>query len=118
MIKVHKCFWVHFTEKKLHYSEDIFFIEIVMFTTLKNVWNDSKYLFSFDFFDIFFSILWRELYKLILTTKFRFLEEYDKHKVSFWAISTGNEPLNGVIPIMQFNSLGWTPTDQVITSQC
>lgn len=39
----------------------------------------------------------------------RFLDEYKKHGIKFWAISTGNEPANGVIPIEYFNSLGWWP---------
>jgi len=42
----------------------------------------------------------------------RFLEEYKKNNVSIWAISTGNEPSNGIIPILAFNSLGWMPSDQ------
>lgn len=39
----------------------------------------------------------------------RFLDEYRKHGLKFWALTTGNEPLNGIVPIKQFNSMGWTP---------
>ncbi|XP_054279021.1 lysosomal acid glucosylceramidase-like [Macrosteles quadrilineatus] len=39
----------------------------------------------------------------------RFLDEYNKNNVTIWAISTGNEPSNGVLPVKHFNSLGWTP---------
>lgn len=39
----------------------------------------------------------------------RFLDEYHKAGVNFWAVTTGNEPLNGMVPINRFNSLGWTP---------
>ena len=35
--------------------------------------------------------------------------------ITIWAISTGNEPLNGVIGwlFVHFMSLGWTPENQV-----
>lgn len=35
--------------------------------------------------------------------------------IRFWAITTGNEPLNGVIGwvFVHFMSLGWTPHNQV-----
>jgi len=39
----------------------------------------------------------------------RFLDEYKKQGVEFWGISTGNEPMLGIIPGCRFNSLGWTP---------
>jgi glucosylceramidase len=42
----------------------------------------------------------------------RFLDEYKKQGVEFWGISTGNEPLNGIIPLYWFNSMGWTPQSQ------
>ncbi|KAL4721491.1 hypothetical protein ACJJTC_000466, partial [Scirpophaga incertulas] len=38
----------------------------------------------------------------------RFLEKYAQEGVSIWAITTTNEPLNGVVPLPSFNSLGWT----------
>nr|CAD7448937.1 unnamed protein product [Timema bartmani] len=42
----------------------------------------------------------------------RFLDAYKKEGLKFWAISTGNEPANGIIPVNRFNSLGWTPYTQ------
>lgn len=42
----------------------------------------------------------------------KFLEEYDKHGIEIWALSTGNEPLNGRIPGFFFNCMGWLPKDQ------
>lgn len=39
----------------------------------------------------------------------KFLDEYRKQNLTFWALTTGNEPLNGIIPVNRFNSLGWTP---------
>lgn len=47
-----------------------------------------------------------DLYKNFLN---RFLDEYKKYNITFWAISTGNEPSDGVVPIERFNSLGWWP---------
>jgi glucosylceramidase len=43
---------------------------------------------------------------------YRFLDEYKKQGVEFWGISTGNEPINGIIPVNRFNSMGWTPRSQ------
>lgn len=38
----------------------------------------------------------------------KFLEEYKRNNISFWAITTTNEPLNGVVDLPDFNCLGWT----------
>lgn len=38
-----------------------------------------------------------------------FIEEYAKSNVKIWAITTTNEPINGIVPFVQFNSLGWFP---------
>jgi glucosylceramidase len=37
-----------------------------------------------------------------------------EQNISFWAISTGNEPLNGMVAeqFVKFMSLGWSPRDQ------
>lgn len=40
---------------------------------------------------------------------YRFLDEYKNNNISVWAMSTGNEPSNGLLPFKHFNSLGWTP---------
>ncbi|XP_077296545.1 lysosomal acid glucosylceramidase-like [Arctopsyche grandis] len=42
----------------------------------------------------------------------KFLQEYKKNDVNFWAISTGNEPTTGLVPVNTFNSLGWIPSRQ------
>lgn len=39
----------------------------------------------------------------------RFLDAYHAQNLTFWAVTTGNEPLNGIIPVNRFNSMGWTP---------
>jgi glucosylceramidase len=40
------------------------------------------------------------------------LDEYKVAGLKFWGITTGNEPMNGIIPINRFNSLGWSPLAQ------
>lgn len=50
----------------------------------------------------------------MLLTK-RFLQKYADEKIAVWAITTTNEPLNGIIPLVKFNSLGWLPDAMVIT---
>jgi len=42
----------------------------------------------------------------------RFLDEYKKQGLEFWGISTGNEPMDGILPVYWFNSMGWTPQSQ------
>ncbi|MCI4374640.1 hypothetical protein PGIGA_G00008390 [Pangasianodon gigas] len=39
----------------------------------------------------------------------RFLEEYEKHNLSFWGLTTGNEPTAGEITNYSFQALGFTP---------
>ncbi|XP_060866728.1 lysosomal acid glucosylceramidase-like [Metopolophium dirhodum] len=39
----------------------------------------------------------------------KFLDAYSKQNLTFWALTTGNEPLNGIVPVNRFNSMGWTP---------
>ncbi|KAL0839787.1 hypothetical protein ABMA28_016422 [Loxostege sticticalis] len=41
---------------------------------------------------------------------YRFIEEYSKAQVKIWAITTTNEPINGIVPFAPFNSLGWLPS--------
>uniref|UniRef100_A0A336LVU1 Glucosylceramidase n=3 Tax=Culicoides sonorensis TaxID=179676 RepID=A0A336LVU1_CULSO len=46
----------------------------------------------------------------------KFLELMDKANISVWAISTGNEPMNGAVwwMVVKFMSLGWSPKEQGI----
>ncbi|XP_076179010.1 lysosomal acid glucosylceramidase-like [Ptiloglossa arizonensis] len=39
----------------------------------------------------------------------KFLDEYKNNGLDLWAVSTGNEPLNGAIPFDPLNSIGWHP---------
>ncbi|XP_039972803.1 lysosomal acid glucosylceramidase [Xiphias gladius] len=42
----------------------------------------------------------------------RFLEEYAKYNVTFWALTTGNEPSAGQMTNYSFQALGFTPKEQ------
>ncbi|XP_030605059.1 lysosomal acid glucosylceramidase [Archocentrus centrarchus] len=42
----------------------------------------------------------------------RFLEEYAKHNLTFWAVTTGNEPSAGKMTNYSFQALGFTPEEQ------
>ncbi|XP_077383290.1 lysosomal acid glucosylceramidase [Festucalex cinctus] len=42
----------------------------------------------------------------------RFLEEYAKYNLTFWAVTTGNEPTAGQITNYSFQALGFTPEQQ------
>ncbi|XP_075972196.1 lysosomal acid glucosylceramidase-like [Anticarsia gemmatalis] len=51
-----------------------------------------------------------EFYQSYADYHVRFMEEYEKAEVKIWAITTTNEPINGIVPLARFNSLGWTPS--------
>uniref|UniRef100_A0A7N6AUP1 Glucosylceramidase n=1 Tax=Anabas testudineus TaxID=64144 RepID=A0A7N6AUP1_ANATE len=42
----------------------------------------------------------------------RFLEEYAKYNLTFWALTTGNEPTAGKMTNYSFQALGFTPEEQ------
>ncbi|XP_061737651.1 lysosomal acid glucosylceramidase [Nerophis ophidion] len=42
----------------------------------------------------------------------RFLEEYSKYNLTFWAVTTGNEPTAGLMTNYSFQALGFTPEEQ------
>ncbi|CAH0397603.1 unnamed protein product [Chilo suppressalis] len=52
----------------------------------------------------------REFYQSYADYHLRFIEEYAKANVKIWAITTTNEPINGIVPAAPFNSLGWMPS--------
>ncbi|KNC29753.1 hypothetical protein FF38_05244 [Lucilia cuprina] len=63
-----------------------------------------------------FSSLKTEYYEAWAKYHLRFLELMLSKNITIWAISTGNEPLNGVIGwlFVHFMSLGWTPRNQAV----
>ncbi|XP_034030614.1 lysosomal acid glucosylceramidase [Thalassophryne amazonica] len=42
----------------------------------------------------------------------RFLEEYAKYNLTFWAVTTGNEPTAGQLTNYSFQAMGFTPEEQ------
>jgi len=42
----------------------------------------------------------------------KFLSHYSDHNVSFWAVTTQNEPQDGNIPGFFFNCMGWRAEEQ------
>lgn len=58
--------------------------------------------------------LMKEYYQLWAEYYIKFFEEYEKHDIQFWGVTTQNEPALGVInkPI---NSLAWFPKHLVFT---
>ncbi|XP_037943788.1 lysosomal acid glucosylceramidase-like [Teleopsis dalmanni] len=63
-----------------------------------------------------FSYLLPEFYQTWANYHLKFIELMHAKNLTIWAISTGNEPLNGVIGwfFVHFMSLGWTPSNQAI----
>ncbi|KAJ0172978.1 hypothetical protein K1T71_011154 [Dendrolimus kikuchii] len=55
-----------------------------------------------------FSRLKEEFYPTYVDYHIKFLDLYAAAGITAWAISTTNEPLNGVLDLTRFNSLGWT----------
>lgn len=61
------------------------------------------------------SALRSEYYQTWADYHLKFLELMNEQNIRFWAISTGNEPLNGgpVFLFIKFMSLGWSGATQV-----
>ncbi|XP_017480968.1 PREDICTED: glucosylceramidase-like [Rhagoletis zephyria] len=62
------------------------------------------------------SRLKKEYYQTWADYHLRWLELWEENGLPLWAISTGNEPTNGVylMYFLRFMSLGWTPRKQAI----
>lgn len=60
------------------------------------------------------SALRQEYYQTWADYHLKYMELMDKVDIKLWAISTGNEPMNGVIGFgfVKFMSLGWSPSGQ------
>lgn len=60
------------------------------------------------------SVLNRKYFQTWADYHLKYLELMDKAGIKMWAISTGNEPMNGIIGwgFVKFMSLGWTPGGQ------
>ena len=42
----------------------------------------------------------------------KFLQAYEEEGIKFWALTTGNEPVNGFVPHFPFNCLAFSPSSQ------
>ncbi|KAI5636645.1 glycosyl hydrolase family 30 TIM-barrel domain-containing protein [Phthorimaea operculella] len=51
-----------------------------------------------------------QYYQSFANYHLKFLEEYAKANIKIWAITTSNEPINGIVPAARFNSIGWLPS--------
>lgn len=56
-----------------------------------------------------FGFLQNKFYNAWANYHLKFLDEYERYNITIWAFTTGNEPINGIIPVIRFNSMGWTP---------
>ncbi|CAK1551990.1 unnamed protein product [Leptosia nina] len=41
----------------------------------------------------------------------KFMELYEQAEIEIWALTTTNEPINGIVPFVTFNSIGWFPAE-------
>ncbi|XP_046737573.1 lysosomal acid glucosylceramidase-like [Diprion similis] len=57
-----------------------------------------------------FGFLREEYYQVYAEYIVKFMDLYKGYGLDMWAMSTGNEPSNGIIPVTGFNSMGWTPS--------
>ncbi|XP_046474643.1 lysosomal acid glucosylceramidase-like [Neodiprion pinetum] len=53
--------------------------------------------------------LLEEYYQVYADYIIKFMDEYKEHGLEMWAISTGNEPVNGILPESIYNCMAWTP---------
>ncbi|XP_050667067.1 lysosomal acid glucosylceramidase-like [Leptidea sinapis] len=56
-----------------------------------------------------YSRLRKEYYQTYADYHLKFLQTYKSEGVPIWGITTTNEPINGVLNLAPFNTLGWTP---------
>ncbi|XP_042223421.1 lysosomal acid glucosylceramidase-like isoform X2 [Homarus americanus] len=42
----------------------------------------------------------------------RFIKSYGEHNITFWGLTTQNEPTDGLGGLVNFNAVGWTSEDQ------
>ncbi|KAH8311657.1 hypothetical protein KR044_007405 [Drosophila immigrans] len=63
-----------------------------------------------------FGRLKREYYQTWADYHLKWVQLMEDNGLPIWAISTGNEPMNGIffMPFVKFMSLGWTPPGQAI----
>ncbi|KAK3909828.1 Lysosomal acid glucosylceramidase [Frankliniella fusca] len=55
-------------------------------------------------------LLREDFYQAWADYHLKFLDAYEAEGFHYWGITTGNEPINGLVDgVIRFNSMGWTP---------
>ncbi|GLV40110.1 Glucocerebrosidase 1b [Carabus blaptoides fortunei] len=54
----------------------------------------------------------KEYYQTWADYHVKFLDAYKDYQIDFWGVTTGNEPIIGLSPFNDINSMGWLPWDQ------
>ncbi|CAL7949938.1 unnamed protein product [Xylocopa violacea] len=57
----------------------------------------------------FLDFLKTEYYQLYANYILKFLDGYKENGIDIWAVSTGNEPIDGYVPLSTINDMAWTP---------
>lgn len=55
----------------------------------------------------------REFYQVWANYFLKFLDAYKKEGITFWGITTGNEPNTGFFPFVKIPTVAWTSEEQV-----
>lgn len=59
-------------------------------------------------YDAFAAMLKRDMYQPWANYHLKFVQEYEKHGLQIWGITTGNEPATAFASSFRINTLGWT----------
>lgn len=55
----------------------------------------------------------KEYYQTYADYHIKFFDAYKRENLTFWGMTTGNEPILGITPLFDITSIGWWPWDQV-----
>ncbi|KZC06831.1 Glucosylceramidase, partial [Dufourea novaeangliae] len=62
----------------------------------------------------FGGFLKKQYYQLYCDYLLKFLDAYKKYGLKIWAVSTGNEPADALVPFDPLNNMGWSPESMAI----
>ncbi|XP_076762712.1 putative glucosylceramidase 2 [Xylocopa sonorina] len=77
-------------------------------------WSAPTWMKTVDSFRGTFDFLKPEYYQVYADYILRFLDEYKKNGIDIWAVSTGNEPINGYIIKPRINEMAWSPVTAAV----
>ncbi|XP_076767222.1 lysosomal acid glucosylceramidase-like isoform X2 [Xylocopa sonorina] len=72
-------------------------------------WSAPAWMKTVDSINGYFGSLKRQNYQIFANYILRFIEEYKDNGIDIWAVSTGNEPLDALIPSNRIPAMTWTP---------